>query len=52
MRYPATALLLFLLMVALSGCAVVGGIFKTGVAVGIFIAVVIIILLFVLLGRR
>ena len=46
--------LLFLLLVsvALSGCAVVGGIFKSGVAVGIFVAVVIIVVLLMLFGRR
>ena len=51
--HSVVRLLFFLLMsVALSGCAVVGGIFKTGVAVGIFVAVVIIVLLLVLFGRR
>jgi hypothetical protein len=49
----APRILLFpLLAVAFSGCAVVGGIFKGGMAVGIFIAVVVIILVFVLFGRR
>ena len=41
-----------LLAMAASGCAVVGGIFKAGVAVGVVIVVVIVILLFVLFGRR
>ena len=53
MRHPVANSLLFLLIaVAFSGCAVVGGIFKTGMAVGIFIAVVVVILLFFLFGRR
>jgi hypothetical protein len=53
MQSTATRILLLLLLaVAFSGCAVVGGIFKGGVAVGIFIAVVVIILVFVLFGRR
>jgi hypothetical protein len=53
MQSTATRILLFLLLaVGLSGCAVAGGIFKGGMAVGIFIAVVVIILVFVLFGRR
>ena len=47
-----TFLLLALTTVALSGCAVAGAIFKGGMAVGIFIAVVVVILVFVLFGRR
>lgn len=51
--HSVVRLLFFLLMsIALSGCAVVGGIFKSGVAVGIFVAVVIIVLLLALFGRR
>ena len=51
--HSVVRLLFFLLMsIALSGCAVVGGIFKSGVAVGIFVAVVIVVLLLALFGRR
>jgi hypothetical protein len=53
MRSSASNLFLLILgALLLSGCAVVGGIFKTGMAVGIFIAVIIVILLFVLFGRK
>jgi hypothetical protein len=53
MQNTATRILLLLLLaVTYSGCAVVGGIFKGGVAVGIFIAVIVAILLFALFGRR
>ena len=53
MRDSVARLLVLLLFVfALSGCAVVGGIFKTGFAVGIVVAVLIIMLLFILFGRR
>ena len=53
MQSTATRILLVLLLaLALSGCAVAGGIFKGGMAVGIFVAVVVIILVFVLFGRR
>ena len=44
-------LLLALMAVTLSGCAVAGAIFKGGMAVGIFIAVVVVVLVFVLFGR-
>ncbi len=43
-------LLLALMAVALSGCAV-ADIFKGGIAVGIFIAVVVVVLVVVLFGR-
>jgi hypothetical protein len=56
MRYPATTLLLRLFLIAAmagaSGCAVVGGIFKAGMAVGILVAVVIVVLVFVLFRQR
>ncbi len=53
MQHVAARLVLVLLIAAgLSGCAVVGGIFKGGVVVGIVIAVVVVILLFLLFGRR
>lgn len=53
MQHAATRLLLFVLLaVALSGCAVVGGVFKAGMAVGIFVVVVVVILLFMLFGRK
>jgi hypothetical protein len=52
-QHATARLVLFLLIAAgLSGCAVVGGIFKGGVVVGILITVVVVILLFKLFGRR
>ena len=53
MQNAATRFLLLVLMAAaFSGCAVVGGVFKAGMAVGIFAAAIVVILLFVLFGRR
>ncbi len=40
-----------LMLLTLSGCEIVGAIFKTGVGVGVFIVVVIVIILMVLFGR-
>jgi hypothetical protein len=52
-QHVTARLVLFLLIAAgLSGCAVVGGIFKGGVVVGIVITVLVVILLFMLFGRR
>jgi len=44
--------LLVLFAVTLSGCAAIGGIFKAGMAVGIFVVVIVLILIFMLFGRR
>jgi len=46
------ALLVLLLAVTLTGCAAVAGIFKAGFWVGIVIAVIIVVILFALFGRR
>ena len=52
MQSTVTRLLLFLLMaVALSGCTVVGGIFKAGFAVGILVVLIVVVLLFMLFRR-
>lgn len=40
-----------LMLLALQGCAVVGGIFKAGVWVGILIVVVVIIIIGVIVGK-
>jgi hypothetical protein len=45
-------LLIVLLMVTVTGCAAVAGIFKAGFWVGIVIAVIVVVLLFALFGRR
>jgi uncharacterized membrane protein len=53
MQHAATRLLLFVLSaVALSGCAVVGGVFKAGMAAGILMVVVVVVLLMMLFRRR
>ncbi len=44
-------LLLAVLLITSSGCAVVGGIFKAGVGVGIFIVVVIVALVLYLMSK-
>jgi len=45
-------LLIVLLAVTVSGCAAIAGIFKAGFWVGIVIAVIVVVLLFALFGRR
>jgi hypothetical protein len=45
-------LVVVLLAVTMTGCAAVAGIFKAGVWAGIIIAVVIVVALFALFGRR
>lgn len=45
-------LLVLLLAVTLTGCAAVAGIFKAGFWVGVIIAVIIVVILFALFGRR
>ena len=45
-----TLLLFFLATVALSGCAVIGGIFKAGAVVGILAVVVVIVIIVWLLS--
>ena len=49
---PTRILLVLLLAVTLSGCAAIAGIFKAGFWVGIIIAVIVVIILFALFGRR
>ena len=48
----ARCLLVLVLMVTLAGCSAIAGIFKAGFWVGIVLAVVIVVGLFALLGRR
>jgi hypothetical protein len=43
--------LFLLLVLGISGCSIIGGIFKTGVQVGIFITIVVIIIILVLINR-
>jgi len=43
--------LLSILITTLQGCAIVGGIFKAGVGVGLFIAVVVIALIVYLISK-
>ena len=44
-------LLVIIILVSLSGCAVVGGIFKAGVGVGIFAVVVVVALILWLVSK-
>jgi len=46
------ALVVVLLTITISGCAAVAGIFKAGFWVGIVIAVIVVVLVFALFGRR
>jgi hypothetical protein len=46
------ALLVVLLTISIAGCAAVAGIFKAGFWVGIVIAVIVVVVLFALFGRR
>jgi hypothetical protein len=43
--------LLLALLTTLSGCAVIGGIFKAGMGVGIFVSVLIVALIIFLISR-
>jgi hypothetical protein len=45
-------LLVMLVAVTLAGCTVIGGIFKAGVWVGVIIAIIVVVVLFALFGRR
>lgn len=47
-----TRILLVALVVTLSGCAAVAGIFKAGVWTGIIVAVVVVVLIAAMVGRR
>ena len=44
--------ILFLLLVGISGCTAIGGIFKTGIGVGMFIVVLVIVILLIIFGRK
>jgi hypothetical protein len=48
----ARILLVLLLAVTLAGCSAIAGIFKAGFWVGIVLAVIIVVALFALFGRR
>ncbi|PYR94480.1 MAG: phosphatidate cytidylyltransferase [Acidobacteria bacterium] len=48
----ARILLVLLVAVTLAGCAAIAGIFKAGFWVGIVIAVIVVVALFALFGRR
>jgi hypothetical protein len=47
----AKVLLVLLLAIMISGCAVAGGIFKAGVWVGVILVLVVVGVLFAVLGR-
>jgi len=46
------ALVILLVTVTVCGCAAIAGIFKAGVWVGVVIAVIVVVLLFALFGRK
>jgi len=46
------ALVIVLLTITVAGCAAVAGIFKAGFWVGIVIAVIVVVLLFAVFGRK
>jgi hypothetical protein len=48
----ARILVVLLVAMTLTGCAAVAGIFKAGFWVGIIIAVIVVVALFALFGRR
>ncbi|HWK11157.1 MAG TPA: hypothetical protein VNR64_13950 [Vicinamibacterales bacterium] len=48
----ARGLLVVLLAVTLTGCTAIAGIFKAGFWVGVVIAVIVVVILFALFGRR
>jgi len=52
LKLVSQMLLIVLFAITLSACAVVGGVFKAGMAFGIFAVVVVVLLLFFLFGRR
>jgi hypothetical protein len=53
MHNTAIRFLLFMLIaMAATACSVIGGVFKAGMAVGILVVAIIVILLFVMFGRR
>jgi hypothetical protein len=52
LKLVSQLLMIVLFAVMLSACAVVGGVFKAGMAVGIFAVVIVVVLLFFLFGRR
>ncbi|HLX93101.1 MAG TPA: hypothetical protein VKR32_15565 [Puia sp.] len=51
MRPLLRAVFLLSSLSVLQGCAIIGGIFKAGVAVGIFMAVIVVIVVVILIVR-
>jgi hypothetical protein len=52
LSFSLRALLVVLITVTVSGCAAIAGIFKAGFWVGVVIAVIVVVLLFALFGRK
>jgi hypothetical protein len=52
LSFLARVLLVVLLGVTMAGCAAIAGIFKAGFWAGIIIAVIVVVILFMLFGRR
>ena len=51
LKFWLQMILLFSLLPAFSSCEVVGGIFKTGMGVGIFISVIVIAIVMIFVSR-
>ena len=52
LSFLARVVLVVLLAVPMAGCAAVAGIFKAGFWVGIIVAVIVVVLLFAMFGRK
>jgi hypothetical protein len=48
---PAVIISVLFILLMFTGCSLIGGIFKMGVAIGIFLVVVLIIAIFILYNR-
>ncbi len=51
MKQTGILLVLLSMLIGFTGCEAIGAIFKTGVGVGIFIGVIILVLLGIIFGR-
>jgi hypothetical protein len=52
LSFVSRILLVVLLTVTMAGCTAIAGIFKAGFWAGIIIAVIVVVILFTLFGRR
>jgi hypothetical protein len=52
LSFLARVLLVFVLAVTMAGCSAIAGIFKAGFWAGIILAVIVVVIVFALFGRR